>query len=197
MKIAVIDNFDSFVYNLVRYIKECENSEVVVMRNDNINHEILFNSDGILLSPGPGIPSEAGELLNVIERHHQRKPFLGVCLGHQAIGQFFGAELEACQKPIHGKSSTIIQNGCSDLFRDIPEKFEVGRYHSWQVRSTLPDNLQGTAFSDSGETMALKHRILPIEGLQFHPESILTPHGRKIINNWIRQIKLMNYEKNN
>ena len=197
MKIAVIDNFDSFVFNLVRYLKEIDNTEVVVMRNDSINYEILDISDGILLSPGPGIPSEAGDLFKVIERYHQSKPILGVCLGHQAIGQFFGAELEACEKPIHGKSSLINQKGISALFQNIPEKFEVGRYHSWRIQNTLPNNLVGTADTDSGETMAIKHRIFPIEGVQFHPESILTPLGRTIIKNWIKAVNTTKYEKIN
>ena len=197
MKIAVIDNFDSFVFNLVRYLKEIDNTEVVVMRNDAIDHEILENSDGILLSPGPGIPSEAGDLFKVIERYHQTKPILGVCLGHQAIGQFFGAELEACEKPTHGKSSIILQNKTSRLFQNIPEEFEVGRYHSWRIRNVLPDNLVGTASTIAGETMAIKHRMLPIEGVQFHPESILTPLGRTIIKNWISSINTYKNEKIN
>lgn len=196
MKIAVIDNFDSFVYNLIRYIKE-QGVKVEVIRNDQINSEVVNQCDGILLSPGPGIPKEAGEMMNVISSYSLSKPILGICLGHQALGQFFGGQLERCEYPLHGKSSLILQNGESDLFIDLPERLEVGRYHSWRISSKLPKSLVSTATTLDGELMAFKHRELPVEGFQFHPESILTPLGRKMINNWINKLKALNNEKNN
>jgi len=185
MKIAVIDNYDSFVYNLVRYLDEIEGVEVSVFRNNHIDYSFLDSSDGILLSPGPGIPENAGDLLNVLEKYHSSKKILGVCLGHQAIGTFFGAELIQNSNPIHGKSSEIVTDNATTIFNDLPRKINVGRYHSWSVSKKLSPSLAATARAMDGEIMAIEHINLPIIGVQFHPESILTPHGRKMISNWI------------
>ena len=185
MKVAVIDNFDSFVYNIVRYVRECTNDEVVIQRNNQINYEELDKCDAILLSPGPGIPSEAGELISVIKRYSGKKKMLGICLGHQAIAEAFGGSLEQCEAPIHGKSGMTKKVEQEVLFEGIPDEFQVGRYHSWRVSMDLPDELKVTAVSDTNEIMAIRHVSHDTAGVQFHPESILTPEGRQMITNWI------------
>jgi anthranilate synthase component II len=185
MTIAVIDNFDSFVFNLIRYIKE-ENHEVLVQRNNRIDFEILEFADAILLSPGPGIPSEAGNLLEVIDRFHGKKPILGICLGHQAIATHFGDSLIRCPEPIHGKSSSISVIKESSLFENIPKELEVGRYHSWQTQISPSSELEITALTEDSVVMAIQHKTHPTVGVQFHPESILTPQGRKMIQNWLK-----------
>ncbi len=194
MKIAVIDNFDSFVYNLVRYLREIDEVTVTVHRNNSVCYQTLMESDAILLSPGPGIPSEAGELMSVIEQFAAEKPILGVCLGHQALALHFGGKLEQCVVPMHGKSSEIEHNLRSALFEDINSSFPVGRYHSWKVATQLPDCLSITAHYES-EIMALEHKELPIYGVQFHPESILTRDGRKMIQNWVNTARLKKLQK--
>lgn len=186
MKIVVIDNYDSFVYNLIRYVKEITNDEVFVMRNDQINYSVLDSCDALLLSPGPGIPSEAGELMNVISKYFKTKKILGVCLGHQALGQFFGIELIQCKEPVHGKSSVIKHCLNDSLFQQLPPEIEVGRYHSWVLSNVFPEEINISAETIEGEVMAFSHRKYPIVGVQFHPESILTPFGRKMIENWIK-----------
>jgi len=187
MKIGIIDNFDSFVYNLVRYVRE-ENVEVVVQRNNQIDFHELETCDALLLSPGPGIPSEAGALIEVIFRYNSTKPMLGVCLGHQALGEYFGGKLKQCPEPVHGKSSKmkILKHGT--LFKSLPNHIDVGRYHSWEVDISTAADLEITGKSEE-VTMAFEHKSLPINGVQFHPESILTPEGRTIIKNWINAIK--------
>lgn len=141
MKIVVIDNFDSFVYNLVRYVKEIPETEVLVLRNNSIDNEKLENCDGILLSPGPGIPEEAGELMQVIDKFHRTKPILGVCLGHQALGQYFGSRLIRSQNPVHGKKSVALNLCSKTLFKNIDSQFDVGRYHSWTLDKKLGKDL--------------------------------------------------------
>lgn len=188
MKIAVIDNFDSFVFNLIRYLKEL-NCEVEVMRNHEINVEVLRAADGILLSPGPGIPQEAGDLMKVIETFHETKPMLGVCLGHQALGDFFGAKLKKSQVPIHGESRSIQVLENKFLFENLENELDVGRYHSWIVELDNDAPLIPTALDERNEIMALRHKTLPLHGVQFHPESILTPSGRKIMENWVKGIE--------
>jgi len=185
MKIAVIDNFDSFVYNIVRYLKECSKNEIIVQRNNQIDYVILDTCDAILLSPGPGIPSEAGELLSIIKKYSGNKKMLGICLGHQAIAEVFGGRLELCALPVHGKSSLVQQVREDSLFKGISKEFQVGRYHSWKISEELPKELNVTVLSDTNEIMAIRHISHDTRGVQFHPESILTPEGRKIINNWI------------
>jgi anthranilate synthase component 2 len=186
MKIAVIDNFDSFVYNLVRYLQEEEKVDVTVMRNDQIDHVALAAADAILLSPGPGLPSEAGNLLSVIDKYHLTKKLLGVCLGHQAIGEYFGVKLVPSTEIVHGKSSIISLFDTKDIFKSMPEAITVGRYHSWMLQNIdIPIHLKITATTSQNEIMAIRHSELPIFGVQFHPESILTPQGRNIIKNWL------------
>lgn len=197
MKITVIDNYDSFVYNLVRYLEEESSAEITVMRNDRISYREIDSSDAILLSPGPGIPSEAGDLLKVIERYKNVKPILGVCLGHQAIGEVFGAKLVQCSKPYHGEEDTIniIKNGI--IFNGIPSFTEVGRYHSWKLNISNGSSLKTLALSSDNEVMAFEHKSLPLIGIQFHPESILTPNGRKMIKNWVKFIQTNNKNRKN
>ncbi|MDG1331438.1 MAG: aminodeoxychorismate/anthranilate synthase component II [Crocinitomicaceae bacterium] len=186
-KITVIDNYDSFVFNLVRYFEEL-NCEVSVQRNDRIDYSELENSDGILLSPGPGIPTEAGQLMEVIDRFAESKKMLGVCLGHQAIAQHFGGEISQSMKAIHGKQSSIEIDPTSTLFHSLEPNIDVGRYHSWHVEQ-LPDSMRSTAQLSTGQIMAIEHSNFPIYGVQFHPESILTPQGRTIISNWLNALK--------
>lgn len=189
MKIAVIDNFDSFVFNLVRYLRNIEGIEVNVMRNDAIDYKILSEADGIMLSPGPGIPSEAGSLLKVIEKYYKSKSLFGVCLGHQAIGTFFGAELIQLAHPVHGKSTSIFTRSDSEIFKDLGSELIVGRYHSWIVDFDNNDHLSVTASDNNNLIMAFQHKTYPIYGVQFHPESLLTPDGKKMVENWIESIK--------
>lgn len=189
MKIAVIDNFDSFVYNLIRYLREIPNVELLIQRNNVVDFTAIDTCDAILLSPGPGIPTEAGSLMEVIERYHKTKSILGICLGHQAIGEYFGGELVQSKDPLHGKSSTISIVGNSKLFEQLPSSITVGRYHSWLISSTIPEELEITCSTENNETMGIKHRTFNIEGIQFHPESILTPNGRKMIQNWVKTIQ--------
>lgn len=184
MKIAVIDNYDSFVHNLVRYVRETVTGEVRVMRNDRADLSYLDACDAIVLSPGPGIPSEAGDLMKIIERYVDKKKMLGVCLGHQALAEHFGMSLEPALPIHHGKSSEISLNE-SVLFSGLPKQLQVGRYHSWRVRSQHTSAMQTIATGPQNDIMALQHETLPIYGVQFHPESILTPQGRNIIQNWI------------
>jgi anthranilate synthase component 2 len=189
MKLSVIDNYDSFVYNLVRYLRETKGvTEVVVMRNDNIDQQSLETSAGILLSPGPGIPQEAGHLMEVIEKFAGRKSMLGVCLGHQALGEYFGARLEKAPTIYHGKSTPIRVDADATLFNQLNAEIHVGRYHSWQI-AELPPQLKATGFDAGDNVMAFEHTDYAIHGVQFHPESILTPDGRTIITNWINSLQ--------
>ena len=186
MKIVIIDNYDSFTYNLSHLVKEL-GAEVSVMRNDEFELEALDAFDKIILSPGPGIPSEAGLLLEVIRHYAGRKPILGVCLGHQAIGEVFGGKLTNLSTVFHGVATEGTQLGNDYLFDGLPERITMGRYHSWVVdREGWPEALEVTALSDEGQVMALRHREMDIHGIQFHPESVLTPDGRHMLENFIR-----------
>ena len=185
MKIVIIDNYDSFTYNLSHLVKEL-GAEVSVMRNDEFELEALDAFDKIILSPGPGIPSEAGLLLEVIRHYAGRKPILGVCLGHQAIGEVFGGKLTNLSTVFHGVATEGTQLGNDYLFDGLPERITMGRYHSWVVdREGWPEALEVTALSDEGQVMALRHREMDIHGIQFHPESVLTPDGRHMLENFI------------
>ena len=187
MKIIIIDNYDSFTYNLSHLITEL-GAEVSVVRNDLFDLGIIENYDKIVLSPGPGIPSEAGLLLDVIRTYAGRKPMLGVCLGHQAIGEAFGARLENLTNVFHGVATPCHIVAGDPIFNGLPESFSIGRYHSWVVsKENLPECLEITAVSDEGQIMALRHRDYDLHGIQFHPESVLTPDGKTIIRNWIQQ----------
>lgn len=186
MKTVIIDNYDSFTYNLGHLLGEL-GAEVTVYRNDRFQPEQLEAFDKIVLSPGPGIPSEAGLLTDVIRRYAGRKSILGVCLGHQAIGEVFGGHLENLSEVFHGVATEGSQLGNDYLFGGLPRRIVMGRYHSWVVsREGLPDCLEITATSDEGQIMGLRHRHYDIHGIQFHPESILTPRGRDIVGNFLK-----------
>ena len=188
MKIAIIDNYDSFTYNLAHLVREL-GAEVNVLRNDQFRLEELEAYDKLLLSPGPGIPQEAGLLPEVIRMYAGRKPMLGVCLGHQAIGEAFGARLENLKEVYHGVQTPVSllaeEAGGEYIFRGLPCRILAGRYHSWIVPAdSIPPFLQVTAMAD-GQVMALRHRVNDIHGIQFHPESVLTPDGKAIVSNWM------------
>jgi len=185
--ILVIDNYDSFTYNLVHLLQELKESYVVV-RNDKFNLEDVDKYDKILLSPGPGIPEEAGLLLDVIRTYAPTKSILGICLGQQAIAEVFGGKLFNMPKPLHGVATSIhITDPSEPLFQNFPEDSKIGRYHSWAVDpNTLPEDLKVTAVDPNGVIMALTHSKYDVKGMQFHPESILTDNGKKLIANWIK-----------
>ena len=186
MKIVIIDNYDSFTYNLSHLLKEL-GAEVDVVRNDKFELKDLEQYDKIVLSPGPGIPSEAGLLLDVIRTYAGCKPILGVCLGHQAIGEVFGASLENLKEVYHGVQTEGTQLGNDYIFEGLPERVMMGRYHSWVVaKDSVPESLEVTAMSDDGEIMAMCHRQYDIHGIQFHPESVLTPEGKTIVGNFLK-----------
>ena len=185
MKIVIIDNYDSFTYNLSHLVKEL-GAEVTVVRNDQFELADLEQYSKIILSPGPGIPSEAGLLLDVIRTYAGRKPILGVCLGHQAIGEVFGTKLENLSDVFHGVATPCHIIADDPIFSGIPRDITIGRYHSWVVsREDFPDCLEITAVSEQGQIMALRHRELNVRGIQFHPESVLTPDGKKMLQNWM------------
>jgi len=186
MKIVIIDNYDSFTYNLSHLVKEL-GAEVSVFRNDQFTMNQLEPYDKIILSPGPGIPSEAGLLPDVIKAYAGRKPILGVCLGHQAIGESFGASLENLSEVFHGVATPCTVTTPDYLFDGLPSEFEVGRYHSWVVSDQgLPSCLQVTSRSPEGHIMSLRHKHHDIRGIQYHPESVLTPQGKAILTNWLQ-----------
>lgn len=185
MKIVIIDNYDSFTYNLSHLVKEL-GAEVTVVRNDQFELPYLEQFSKIILSPGPGIPSEAGLLLDVIRAYAGKKPILGVCLGHQAIGEVFGGKLENLSDVFHGVATPCHITAEDPLFSGIEKDITIGRYHSWVVsKEQFPDCLEVTAESDEGQVMALRHRTLNVRGIQFHPESVLTPDGKKMLQNWL------------
>lgn len=185
MKTVIIDNYDSFTFNLYHLVKEI-GSEATVLRNDSFALDSLKHFDKIILSPGPGIPEEAGLLLDVIRYYAEQKPILGVCLGHQAIGEAFGAKLTNLSKVFHGIQTPCILSGNDYIFDNLPQQIPVGRYHSWVVSDQdFPSCLEVTAVSPEGQIMALKHRTLDVHGIQFHPESVLTPDGKQIIANFL------------
>ncbi len=183
--ILVIDNYDSFTYNIVQYLGEL-GAHVSVFRNDAITLEEIegLNPTHIVISPGPGTPRDAGISNDVIRRFHGRVPILGICLGHQCIGEVFGGTVGPAARLMHGKTSPIHHNG-RDLFRDLPNPFTATRYHSLIVYSPLPHELEITAYTEEGEIMALRHREAPTFGVQFHPESILTQGGKRILANFL------------
>jgi anthranilate synthase component 2 len=184
--IAVIDNYDSFTYNLVHYLEDL-NAKVTVFRNDQFELGDLLSFDKILLSPGPGIPDEAGLLKAVITEYAETKSILGVCLGQQAIGEVFGGKLINLDKVYHGVATKITQSITDEsLFIGLPNDFEVGRYHSWVISNTnFPTVLEITSTDENGEIMSIRHRTLDVKGVQFHPESVLTPLGKQILENWV------------
>ncbi|RCW92096.1 anthranilate synthase component II [Winogradskyella arenosi] len=186
-KILVIDNYDSFTYNLVHYLEDL-NCEVTVKRNDKLTLEEVDAFDKIVLSPGPGIPDEAGLLKEIIKTYAPTKSILGVCLGQQAIGEVFGGTLENLNNVYHGVATTITLSVTDEaLFKGLNTSFEVGRYHSWVVNPNLPDCLEATSFDSNGQIMSLRHKVYDVKGVQYHPESVLTPDGKQILENWVNQ----------
>ena len=191
MKILIFDNYDSFTYNLVHVVEKILHNKVDVFRNDKISLEKIGEYDKIILSPGPGLPSESGLLLPLIKEYASSKSILGVCLGLQAIGEAFGGELVNLKNVYHGVATKIKVNGErqlkeNDVFKSLPAELEVGRYHSWVLsREHFPDDLEITAEDENKYIMALQHKTFDVQGVQFHPESVLTPMGEKIMRNWL------------
>ena len=186
-RVVIIDNYDSFTYNLAHLVKQL-GAKVEVFRNDQFTLNQLERFTKIILSPGPGIPEEAGLLMDVIRTYAGRKPMLGVCLGHQAIAEVFGGKLVNLKEVYHGIATEGTQFGNDPIFSGLLKRIVMGRYHSWVVdRAGFPDCLEVTAMSDDGQIMALRHRNYNIHGIQFHPESVLTPEGATIVRNWLQQ----------
>ena len=185
--ILVIDNYDSFVFNLVQYLAQL-GAQTTVVRNDQVEVDEAAKYDGVLISPGPGTPDKAGVSIAMIRYCAENSiPLFGVCLGHQAIGEAFGATVSRAPELLHGKTSQVNHNGVG-VMKNLPTPFTATRYHSLAVeRDTVPEELEITSATDSGVVMSLRHRILPIEGVQFHPESVLTEHGHKMLGNWLVQ----------
>lgn len=186
MKIALIDNYDSFTHNLVHYL-EMFDCQVEVFRNNELELEDLQSFDALVLSPGPGIPKQAGLLMDIIKEYHSSKKILGVCLGMQAIGEFFGATLLNSENPVHGMASELeVIDTAEILFKNLPSKTQVGRYHSWVIdEKDFPNDLTITSKTFKNEIMSIRHKYFNICGVQFHPESILTPFGKDMIKNWL------------
>ncbi|MBN2166423.1 MAG: aminodeoxychorismate/anthranilate synthase component II [Marinilabiliaceae bacterium] len=189
MKVLVLDNYDSFTYNLVHYVEEITNQKVDVFRNDEISLDDVGKYDKIILSPGPGVPNEAGILKSVIKTYGASKCILGVCLGCQAIGEVYGGSIRNLNKVFHGVSTPILVVDRSEiLFNKVPDTFLAGRYHSWVVNENdLPTDLIITSRDAEGQIMGIKHKSYDVRGVQFHPESILTEHGKQMIRNWIEK----------
>ncbi|PCJ92663.1 MAG: aminodeoxychorismate/anthranilate synthase component II [Flavobacteriaceae bacterium] len=183
-RILVIDNYDSFTYNLVHYLEDLD-CEVVVKRNDQLTIEEVDAYDKIVLSPGPGIPEEAGLLKEIIKTYAPTKKIFGVCLGQQAIGEVFGASLENLEQVYHGIATKINIVKDDVLFEGMPKEIEVGRYHSWVVNPNLPEVLEATSFDENGQIMSLRHKEYDVCSVQFHPESVLTPQGKQLLKNWL------------
>ena len=186
-KIFLIDNYDSFTYNLLYYLEEL-GCEVTVKRNDKFELDEISNFDAILISPGPGIPREAGKIIEVIKKFYNTKNIFGVCLGQQAIAEAFGGKLRNLKNVYHGVSSKITLTSSDVIFDNIKSDLVVGRYHSWIVDNPIPNEFKVTSIDENGEIMSIKHKDLNVRGVQFHPESILTPDGKEILNNWINTI---------
>lgn len=184
-KVLVIDNYDSFTYNLVHYLEDLD-CDVTVKRNDKLTLEEVDAFEKIVLSPGPGIPDEAGLLKEIIAKYAPTKSIFGVCLGLQAIGEVFGGCIENLDTVYHGVATTVTLSVDDEtLFKGLDKTFEVGRYHSWVVCSVLPDCLEATSFDTNGQIMSLRHKNYDVKGVQYHPESVLTPNGKKILENWV------------
>ena len=187
MKILVLDNYDSFTYNLVHYLEEILNDSVDVYRNDEISLEDVNLYDKIVLSPGPGVPDEAGIMKELIKMYGPKKPILGVCLGCQAIGEDFGGSISNMNKVYHGVATPVTLTNTNDyLYNGLPKTFKAGRYHSWVVNTAdLPTDLEVTCVDEAGLVMGIQHKKYDVRGVQFHPESILTEHGKEMIKNWV------------
>jgi anthranilate synthase component 2 len=187
MKLLVLDNYDSFTYNLVHLVEKLSDAKVFVVRNDKINVEEVVNFDKILLSPGPGLPKDAGIMPQLLRTYADKKSILGVCLGLQAIAENFGGTLKNLDTVYHGIATSVNIKEQNSLFKDCPAQFKVGRYHSWVVDpNTLPKELKVTALDNQGNIMALEHNTFDVKGVQFHPESILSEYGEVMIGNWLK-----------
>lgn len=186
-KVLVIDNYDSFTYNLVHYLEDL-NCNVTVKRNDKLTIDFVEQFDKIVLSPGPGIPEEAGLLKEIIKTYAPTKSIFGVCLGQQAIAEVFGGQLINLNDVYHGVSTKVtITVDDESLFNGLEKTIEVGRYHSWVVDPNLPESLEATSVDENGQIMSLRHKIYDVKGVQYHPESVLTPYGKKILENWLKE----------
>lgn len=190
MRILLFDNYDSFTYNLFHCLKKLTDTPVDVIRNDKITLEDVNKYDKIVLSPGPGLPNTSGILLPLIKQYAPSKSILGVCLGHQAIGECFGGSLINLDRVFHGVATRVTVNERTmtknDVFKGLPESFDVGRYHSWIVSTeNFPKELEVTATDENGQIMALRHKSFDVQGVQFHPESVLTPTGMDMMKNWL------------
>lgn len=192
MRILIFDNYDSFTYNLVHLVEKILHQKVDVYRNDKITIKEIGNYDKIIISPGPGLPNESGILLSLLKEFQGTKSILGVCLGHQAIGETFGGKLVNLTKVYHGVATKLkirpdLEFDGNDILKNIPDGTEVGRYHSWIVdKSHLPEELEITAEDENGFIMAMRHKHFDIQGVQFHPESVLTPLGEQMLRNWLQ-----------
>ena len=187
MKILVLDNYDSFTYNLVHLIEKCTDSEISVYKNNEISIEKTGIFDKIVLSPGPGLPSESGIMPEVLKTYASTKPIFGVCLGMQAIGEHFGAKLKNLDEVVHGQKTIVNVTSGDRMFHDCPSSFYVGRYHSWVIdQESIPPILNVTATDTNDQIMAISHHTLPVKGVQFHPESIMSEYGEQIIRNWLK-----------
>jgi anthranilate synthase component 2 len=187
LKLLIVDNYDSFTFNLVQIIEQLGCDDFDIIKNDKLEIDSINVYEKILISPGPGLPEDSGKLLELIHKYYKTKSILGICLGFQAIAEYFGVNLRCFKKPFHGISSEIELLKPKDLlFKDLPDNIFVGRYHSWYInQEELPSYIKATAIAESGVVMALKHNVFDVKGVQFHPESIMTPLGSEIIENWL------------
>lgn len=191
MKILVVDNYDSFVYNIVHLLYEIGVAEIDVLKNDQLDFSYIHQYDKIVLSPGPGIPKNAGMMPQLLSEFASTKSIIGICLGHQAIAEHFGTDLINLSEPLHGVASEIEIIKEDYLFENLPKHFKVGHYHSWVVSEEISDDLEILAKDELGNVMAIKHKKYDVRGLQFHPESILTENGKTILTNWINHVNLI------
>jgi anthranilate synthase component II len=191
MKVLVVDNYDSFVYNIVHLLYEIGVAEIDVVKNDQLDFSYIHQYDKIVLSPGPGIPKNAGMMPQLLSEFAFTKSILGICLGHQAIAEHFGTDLINLSEPIHGVASEIEILKEDYLFKNLPKNFKIGHYHSWVVSEVISDELEVIAKDELGNIMAIKHKKYDVRGLQFHPESILTENGKTILTNWINHLNLI------
>lgn len=186
-KILVVDNYDSFVFNLVQILRESNRCNVTIRRNTQIDIDEVSQFDGILLSPGPGVPQEAGIMPEIVKKYADSKSILGVCLGHQCIGEVFGGTLENLKDVIHGKATKIlVKDSTNPLYKNLNQVFDAGRYHSWVIaKKDLPDCFIVTAEDEQGYIMSISHKTFPVHGVQFHPESVMTKSGVDLLHNWL------------
>lgn len=190
MKLLIIDNYDSFTYNLVQMIEEIIDEKIDVIKNDAVDLNSILNYDAVILSPGPGIPQEAGKLLDVIKKYSDKIPMLGVCLGHQAMAEAYGGKLERLDKVYHGIGVNLELKQPHFLYDGIEQPIQIGRYHSWVVsKKKLPECFEVISTDENGIIMSMRHKEFSMIGVQYHPESILTPDGKKMLTNWINNIK--------